>query len=398
MVPVFIDSQESYPMSLVINTNVSSLNAQRNLDTSQASLQTSLQRLSSGLRINSAKDDAAGLAISDRFTAQINGTDQASRNANDGISLAQTADGSLSSITDDLQRIRQLAVQSANATNSTSDRAALNTEVTQLKAEIDRTAGSASFNGVQLLDGSNPSFVFQVGANTSANDTITVSGLVNATTAGLGSVTSATVQSSAISGLTTTAIAGGATDFVKINGTDIGALAATGTSSQRAAQLVDAINAVSTTTNVNAYVDNTSGKVVLSSSAAITVAVGGTGATGSGLTAATTAATTVTGLTSLDVSSFSGAQLAINQVDSALSQIDSARATLGAVQNRFSSVVTNRETTNENLSASRSRIQDADFAAETANLTKAQILQQAGTAILAQANSIPNNVLTLLKG
>jgi flagellin len=385
-------------MSLVINTNVSSLNAQRNLDTSQASLQTSLQRLSSGLRINSAKDDAAGLAISDRFTAQINGTDQASRNANDGISLAQTADGSLSSITDDLQRIRQLAVQSANATNSTSDRAALNTEVTQLKAEIDRTAGSASFNGVQLLDGSNPSFVFQVGANTSANDTITVSGLVNATTAGLGSVTSASAQSSAISGLTTTAVAGDATDFVKINGTNIGALAATGTSSQRAAQLVDAINAVSTTTNVNAYVDNTSGKVVLSSAAAITVATGGTGATGSGLTAATTAATTVTGLTSLDVSSFSGAQLAINQVDSALSQIDSARATLGAVQNRFSSVVTNLETTNENLSASRSRIQDADFAAETANLTKAQILQQAGTAILAQANSIPNNVLTLLKG
>jgi len=384
-------------MSLVINTNVSSLNAQRNLSTSQASLQTSLQRLSSGLRINSAKDDAAGLAISDRFTAQINGTDQASRNANDGISLAQTADGSLSSITADLQRVRQLAVQSANATNSTSDRAALNTEVTQLKAEIDRTAGSASFNGVQLLDGSNPSFVFQVGANTSANDTITVSGLVNATTTGLGSVTSATAQSSAISGLTTTAVAGDATDFVKINGTNIGALTATGTSSQRAAQLVDAINAVSTTTSVNAYVDNTSGKVVLSSSAAITVAVGGTGATGSGLTAATTAATTVTGLTSLDVSSFSGAQLAINQVDSALSQIDSARASLGAVQNRFSSVVTNLQTTNENLSASRSRIQDADFAAETANLTKAQILQQAGTAILAQANSIPNGVLTLLK-
>jgi flagellin len=384
-------------MSSVINTNVSSLNAQRNLDASQASLATSLQRLSSGLRINSAKDDAAGLAIAGRFTSQINGLDQAARNANDGISLAQTAEGSLSTITDNLQRIRQLAVQSANATNSSSDRAALNTEVTQLKAEIDRTAGSASFNGVQLLDGSSPSFVFQVGANTTNNDTITVSGLVNATTAGLGSVSSATTQSTAISGLTTTAIAGDATDYVTINGTNIGAIAATGTSSQRAAQVVDAINAVSTTTKVNAYVDSTSGKITLSSANNIVITAGGTGATGSGLTAGTTTAATTTGLTSLDVSSFSGAQLAINQVDSALSQISSARATLGAVQNRFSSVVTNLQTTSENLSASRSRIQDADFAAETANLTKAQILQQAGTAILAQANSIPNNVLTLLK-
>ena len=385
-------------MSSVINTNVSSLNAQRNLNASQASLQTSLQRLSSGLRINSAKDDAAGLAISQRFTAQINGLDQAARNANDGISLAQTAEGSLSTVTDNLQRIRQLAVQAANATNSPSDRAALQTEVAQLKSEIDRTANSASFNGVKLLDGSSPSFVFQVGANTTASDTITVSGLVNSTVSGLGSVTTATAQSTVISGFTTTAIAGDATDYISINGTNVGPITATGTSSQRASQVVDAVNAISTTTNVNAYIDSTSGKVVLTSNAAITVATGGTGATGSGLSSATATASTVTGLTSLDVSSFAGAQLAINQVDSARGQISSARATLGAVQNRFSSVVTNLQTTNENLSASRSRIQDADFAAETANLTKAQILQQAGTAILAQANSIPNNVLSLLKG
>jgi flagellin len=383
-------------MSQVINTNVSSLNAQRNLNASQASLATSLQRLSSGLRINSAKDDAAGLAISERFTAQINGLDQAARNANDGISLAQTAEGSLSTITDNLQRIRQLAVQSANATNSTTDRAALNTEVTQLKAEIDRTAGSASFNGVQLLDGSSPSFVFQVGANTTSNDTITVSGLVNATTAGLGSVTSATTQSAAVTGLTTTAVNNG---DITINGTSIGALTAVGTSAQRAAQVVSAINAVSTTTGVNAYIDSTTNKITLSSASNITVTTANAGTTGSGFAASVTAtAATTTGLTSLDVSSFSGAQLAINQVDSALAQVSSARATLGAVQNRFSSVVTNLQTTDENLSASRSRIQDADFAAETANLTKAQILQQAGTAILAQANSIPNNVLTLLKG
>jgi flagellin len=241
--------------------------------------------------------------------------------------------------------------------------------------------------------------VFQVGANTTSSDTIAVSGLPNATLSGLGSVTQATSQSSVISGFTTTAVAGGATDFVAINGTDIGALAATGTSSQRAAQLVDAINAVSTTTNVNAYIDSVSGKVNLTSNATYTVTSGGTGATGSGLAAASGAtAATTTGLTTLDVSSFSGAQLAINQVDSALAQVSGARATLGAVQNRFSSVVTNLQTTSENLSASRGRIEDADFAAETANLTKAQILQQAGTAMLAQANSLPNNVLTLLKG
>ena len=385
-------------MSQVIGTNVSSLNAQRNLNTSQASLQTSLQRLSSGMRINSAKDDAAGLAISQRFTSQINGADQAARNANDGISLAQTAEGSLGTITDNLQRMRQLAVQSANATNSSSDRAALQTEVGQLKSEIDRVANNASFNGVKLLDGSSPSFVFQVGANTSANDTVTISGLQNATLNGLGSVTAATTQSTAISGLTTTAIAGGATNFIAINGTDIGALAATGTSAQRAADVVTAINNVSTSTGVNAYIDSTTNKITLTSNATINVTAGGTGITGSGFTATQTGtAATVNGLGTLDISSFSGAQTAINQIDSALGQVASARATLGAVQNRFSSVVTNLQTTSENLSASRSRIQDTDFAAETANLTKSQILQQAGTAMLAQANSLPNNVLSLLK-
>ena len=385
-------------MSSVINTNVSSLNAQRNLNTSQASLQTSLQRLSSGLRINSAKDDAAGLAISQRFTAQINGSDQAARNANDGISLAQTAEGALSATTDNLQRIRQLAVQSANATNSSSDRAALQTEVSQLKSEIDRVGNNASFNGVKLLDGSSPSFVFQVGANTSANDVITVSGLQNATLTGLGSVTSASGQSTVISGLTTGAL-DGTTDSVSINGVTIGALTAVGTSSQRASQVVDAVNKISTTTGVNAFIDATTGKINLTSGATFTVAKTGAGDTVTGLSAASggTAATT-TGLGTLDISSFSGAQLAIQQIDSALGQINSSRATLGAVQSRFTSVVTNLQTTSENLSASRSRIQDADFASETANLTRAQILQQAGTAILAQANSIPNNVLSLLKG
>ena len=385
-------------MAQVINTNVSSLNAQRNLNTSQASLQTSLQRLSSGLRINSAKDDAAGLAISQRFTSQINGSDQAARNANDGISLAQTAEGALSATTDNLQRIRQLAVQAANATNSSSDRAALQTEVTQLKSEIDRVGNSAAFNGVKLLDGSSPSFVFQVGANTSSNDVITVSGLQNATIAGLSSVSSASTQSVAITGLGTGAL-DGSTDSITINGTNIGAIGAASTSQQRASQVVSAINGVATTTGVNAYIDSSTNKIVLTSASTIAVAASTTAATtATGFATATATAATTTGLTSLDVSSFSGAQLAIQQIDSALNQVNSARATLGAVQSRFTSVVTNLQSTSENLSASRSRIQDTDFATETANLTRAQILQQAGTAILAQANSVPNNVLTLLKG
>ena len=388
-------------MSQVIGTNVSSLNAQRNLNTSGASLQTSLQRLSSGMRINSAKDDAAGLAISNRFTSQINGADQAVRNANDGISLAQTAEGSLGTITDNLQRMRQLAVQSANATNSSSDRAALQTEVGQLKSEIDRVANNSTFNGVNLLNGSSSSFVFQVGANTSANDTVTISGLQNNTLAGLSSVSSASTQSTAISSLGTGAL-NGTTNSLSINGTNIGALTATGTSQQRAAQVVDAINKISTTTGVNAYIDSTAGTINLTSGSNIaltqTEASSGSQTALTGFGATTANASTTTGLTTLDISSFSGAQLAIQQIDSALGQVNSQRATLGAVQNRFSSVVTNLQTTSENLSASRSRIQDTDFAAETANLTKSQILQQAGTAMLAQANSLPNNVLSLLKG
>lgn len=384
-------------MSQVINTNISSLNAQRNLNSSKDILQTSLQRLSSGMRINSAKDDAAGLAITTRFTTQISGADQAARNANDGISLAQTAEGSLGSITDNLQRMRQLAVQSANATNSSSDRAALQTEVTQLKAEIDRVANNSSFNGVKLLDGSTANFTFQVGANTTSNDTVSISGLQNATLAGLSSVSAATTQSTAISGLTKTAL-DGTTDSVSINGTNIGALAAVGTASERAAQVVDAINKVATTTGVNAFIDSSTNTINLTSASNIAVTKTGAGDTLTGFAAATATAATTTGLTTLDVGSFAGAQLAIKQIDSALGQISSSRATLGAVQNRFSSVVANLQTTSENLSASRSRIQDTDFASETANLTKAQILQQAGTAMLAQANSLPNSVLSLLKG
>ncbi|MCX7071603.1 MAG: flagellin [Gammaproteobacteria bacterium] len=383
-------------MAAIINTNVASLNAQRNLSSSQSSMNTSLQRLSSGLRINSAKDDAAGLAISERFTAQIRGLDVASRNANDGISLAQTAEGALGEVTNNLQRIRELAVQSANASNSATDRAALQTEASQLLSEVDRVSNQTKFNGVSLIDGSFTSAVFQVGAN--AGETITVSSLVDANVAALGSVTSASAQSSAVSGISvlTAPVAGTLT----INGTDISTqIGAAGTSQQRVGQVVDAINNSSTTTGVNAAFDASTGKIVLSSESNITV--GGTDdgtATGfDGATGVTGTAATTTGLTSLDLSSYAGASLAIKQIDSALGQVNSARATLGAIQNRFSSVVSNIASTSENMSASRSRIQDADFAKETAAMTRGQILQQAGTAILSQANSAPQNVLSLLR-
>jgi flagellin len=349
------------------------------------------------LRINSARDDAAGLAISERFTAQIRGLDVASRNANDGISLSQTAEGALGEVTNNLQRIRELAVQSANATNSTTDRAALQTEAGQLLSEVDRVANQTQFNGVNLIDGSFTSAVFQVGAN--AGETITVSSLVDANTAALGSVTAANGQSSAVAGITSLGAVGAGA--LVINGTDVGAgIGAAGTSQQRVGQVVDAINNFATTTGVNAAFDSSTGRILLSSAADIAV-TGTDDGTATGFNVAggdgTATAATTTGLTGLDLSSFAGASLAIQQIDSALGQVNSARATLGAIQNRFSSVVSNIASTSENLSASRSRIQDADFAKETANLTRGQILQQAGTAILSQANSAPQSVLSLLR-
>ena len=380
-------------MPQIINTNIASLNAQRNLNASQNSLATSLQRLSSGLRINSAKDDAAGLAIASRFSAQINGLNQAARNANDGISLAQTAEGSLGVISDNLQRIRELAVQSRNATNSATDRAALNTEAQQLKAEIDRVAATTSFNGVKLLDGSFTNQAIQVGAN--VGETITVGSLVNAQSAQLGTSNIAQVTGAAATAFT--AITAG---DLTINGTSVGGIAADTNAANRAASIAAAVNSVSATTNVYATVLNSTQVTLTNSSGgSVVIAFAGASATTAttGLTAATTASAASTGFAALDITSVAGADTAITQMDAALSAVNTARATLGAIQNRFSSVVSNLQTTSENLSASRSRIQDTDFAAETANLTRAQILQQAGTAMLAQANALPQSVLTLLK-
>jgi len=383
-------------MPQVINTNIASLNAQRNLNSSQSSLNTSLQRLSSGLRINSAKDDAAGLAISERFSAQIRGLNQAARNANDGVSLSQTAEGALSEVSNNLQRIRELAVQSSNATNSQSDRDALQTEVTQLLNEIDRVANSTEFNGVKLLDGSFTGAVFQVGAN--AGETITIASTTDANTAALGSVSTNTSAglSIAASTLTGFATAVSANDLT-INGQDIGAIASASSAAERAGQLANAINNVSQITGVGASYDSATGQLTLNSDAAITVADGAAATIVGYDNASFATVTTATGIDTLTVANFAGAQTAIQLVDSSLTSVNSARATLGAVQNRFESVVRSVQTTSENLSASRSRIVDADFAAETANLTRAQILQQAGTAILAQANSLPQNVLSLLQ-
>lgn len=375
-----------------INTNVASLNAQRNLATSSGSLSTSLQRLSSGLRINSAKDDAAGLAISQRFTSQIKGLDQAVRNANDGISLAQTAEGALGEVTNNLQRIRELAVQSRNATNSASDRAALNTEASQLMAEINRVASQTSFNGVKLLDGSFTNQAFQVGAN--AGETISISSIVNANSTALGSYTSATVTGAAAT--TFTAVTAG---DLTVNGTSVGGIGVAASATERAGQVRDAVNSVSDTTGVYAVNDTATTVTLVSSSGNIVVAHAGGSSTAAttGLTAATTTAATTTGFSTLNISTTAGADTAMRQMDAALSAVNTARASLGAVQNRFGSVVASLQTQSENLSASRSRIMDADFAKETAALTRSQILQQAGTAMLSQANSAPQNVLSLLR-
>ncbi|HGM6770211.1 MULTISPECIES: flagellin [Stenotrophomonas] len=392
-------------MAQVINTNTMSLNAQRNLSTSGASLATTIQRLSSGSRINSAKDDAAGLAISERFGTQIRGTDVAIRNANDGISLAQVAEGSLTEIGNNLQRIRELSVQSSNATNSASDRKALQAEVTQLVSEIDRVAKQSEFNGTKLLDGSFSSQLFQVGAN--AGQAIAIDKVVDAKTESLGTATFAT-------GTTAALAAGG--DGARITGTvmdvDIGTveIKAGATTEEAAKAVATAINAkigeagIYAEANSNGTLKLSSvkeGKDVVVADIALERsdfdATAGTWGAKGAAAAYTAGTATDASVQKLDVSTVLGAQQALEVVDKALGSINNTRADLGAIQNRFTSVVANLQTSTENLSASRSRIKDTDFAKETAELTRTQILQQAGTAMLAQANQVPQGVLSLLR-
>ena len=502
-------------MASTINTNISSLTAQRNLGMSQASLNTSIQRLSSGLRINTAKDDAAGLAISERFTSQIRGLNQAARNANDGISLAQVTEGAMTSAGNILQRVRELAVQSANATNSVGDRQALQQEVGQLVAELDRISLTTEFNGQKLLDGTFGTAQFQVGAN--ANQTIVASTAnlrtsvygnnQNASSAGAGAstpvsvtITTAAPNNGVTAGAVTingaigaTSIAVAANDSAKtiaanlntIKGsTGVTATARTdvklavgsvsggsftlslrsenttvetmsfnllpGMAADRLSPAVAAINEKSAKTGVTATLSDKGDYIILSNASGPDIVVGTVGTIGNpttmtvtklqadgtvtptGATGATLAASTVTGertavsgyvtldsdksfavvsasnalttdgsqlqkVADLDVTTFAKSTQALKTVDSALAFISGERAKIGALQSRFETSIASLNITSENLSASRSRILDADFAMETANLSRTQILQQAGTAMVAQANQIPQGVLALLK-
>jgi flagellin len=398
---MFFNHQE-YSMSLTINTNVNSLTAQRNLAMSQSSLATSMQRLSSGLRVNSAKDDAAGLAISERMNAQVRGLTVAARNANDGISLSQTAEGALAKIGDMLQRMRELAVQSANATNSTTDRAALQAEVDQLKSEIGRVATTTKFNGTALLDGSFTAQSFQVGAN--SGETISLASIANAQLAGLGTLTppGTYTQTQTSTAATTAGVAAGE---LSINGRAIvadGSTVAYGSAALAGAAIKAAFDAdkagagAAALANVT-MTDNGDGTVsVTTTDANLTVA--GTASLGLA-TAASTAVpgTQETGIANLTVATAADSASAMDAIDTALTAVNTARGTLGAVQSRFENAISNIQVTAENLAAARGRIVDADFAMETANLSRANILQQAGTAMVAQANQLPQQVLQLLR-
>ncbi|MES2183550.1 MAG: flagellin [Pseudomonadota bacterium] len=403
-------------MASTINTNINSLNAQRNLSMSQSSLATSMQRLSSGLRINSAKDDAAGLAISERMNTQIRGLTVASRNANDGISLAQTAEGSLGNIGDMLQRMRELAVQSGNATNSASDRKALQSEVGQLAQEIDRVAKTTTFNGTKILDGSFAGAVFQVGAN--SGDNISVGGLGNAKASELGSIQFATasttsIDTSTITGYSTAIAAGTLTISAGSTTISLDKIDAASSGSERLGQVAAAVNAKTADTGVTAFVTSKADGTFdiefrseqMDTSAttptASTVALSGFTVANSGFATSSLAvdatAADIKGIDTIDVSTQAGSWDALKKIDDAINTVNSSRATLGALQSRFENAVSSIGIQNENITASRGRIVDADFAAETANLSRAQILQQAGTAMVAQANQLPQGVLALLR-
>lgn len=422
-------------MAMTINTNVVSINAQRNLGLSGSSLGTTMQRLSSGLRVNSAKDDAAGLAIAERMNAQAKGLAVAARNANDGISLAQTAEGALGKVGDMLQRMRELAVQSSNATNSEDDRKALQAEVSQLSSEIDRLAKTTSFNGQKILNGSFTGGVFQVGAG--AGDNITVGGIANAKIDALSDAKFAELSLGAEAGkgidvddFKLDAINGG-TDGksgikIEVDGretVELDALDKASSGTERLGQLVQAINAKTADTGVTAFLsqnDDQTYRLELKSDAINADEVAAVSITGlDSLMTADSAtsnaggqtdtnqafAATVTlsavddakGMGDVDISTQAGAWEALKKIDSAIDQVNASRADLGALQTRFEKSIENIDIMNENISAARGRIVDADFATETANLSRAQILQQAGTAMVAQANQLPQGVLSLLQ-
>ena len=424
-------------MAATINTNIASLNAQRNLSVSGASLATSMQRLSSGLRVNSAKDDAAGLAIAERMSTQVRGLTVAARNANDGISLAQTAEGALGKVGDMLQRMRELAVQAGNATNSKSDREALQAEVRQLVNEVDRVAKQSNFNGQKILDGSFAGAVFQVGAN--SGDNVTLGALSDTRSSQISSVSygtkslSGTNAISTVDDSTNTVLADFALalshDATSPNGLSITVGAAPNdqevklenigpatSRQQRLGQVVEAINNRTADTGVTAFLTRVEGTADYEISVAsskldgdgkpVAVAFDGFSSQATGFdnvalaidpAAAADIVERARGIESVDITTQQGAWVALKKIDSAIGEVNDARATLGAMQARFENAVGNIEIQTENLSAARGRIVDADFAMETSNLARTQILQQAGTAMVAQANQIPQGVLALLK-
>lgn len=478
-------------MALSVNTNTASLTVQKNLNKASDALSTSMTRLSSGLKINSAKDDAAGLQISNRLTSQINGLSVAVKNANDGISIAQTAEGAMQESTNILQRMRELALQSANGSNSSEDRTSLQSEYSQLTSELTRISTTTTFGGRNLLDGSFGSTAFQIGAN--ANETINVTlGDISASKIGSQQVKSGTIaanDTAVVGELTFNVTGGGSAKEVKVGAAGVSTsakdvakalsgavpgLSATASTSVSLsvdkasaasfsikvgdADAVDIIGANSTSeladqlssnaaalgisvdydsskdtlkitsasgenisfgdasagtttkyAGLNAAVANGSGTTpALAAVAAATVLTGAVqlnsakaySVTGDGAAAFLGGATAASKLTSIDktsITSADNAQNALAAIDKAISNIDSQRADLGAIQNRFDSTVSNLQSISENSSAARSRVQDADFASETAELTKQQTLQQASTAILSQANQLPSSVLKLLQ-
>jgi flagellin len=373
-------------MALGINTNVASLSAQNQLNKSQSMNDQALERLSSGLRINSAKDDAAGLAISTRFQSQISGLNVATRNANDGISLAQTAEGALDEITNNLSRIRELSVQAANATNSASDREALDDEVQQRIEEIDRISSQTAFNGLKVLDGSFKEQNFQVGAN--AGETI---GVDLTTSTRSGEIGGIAAQNMAVDFSGSNSIAEDDTLKLTIGDGDEQTVTFTG-NEDSINKVIDQINSQLDGASAVLNTDGTSIDI-LSSEDITGAAVDNTG----GVLTAGVDATVGESLNDADVTDVRNANGMIVRVDGALDTVNELRGQLGAVQNRFESTIANLSTSVENLSASNSRILDADFAAETANLAKSQVLQQAGISVLSQANARPQQVLSLLQ-
>ena len=375
-------------MGQVINTNSLSLLTQNNLNKSQGALNTSIERLSSGMRINSAKDDAAGQAIANRFTANIKGLTQAQRNANDGISLAQTTEGALNEVNTNLQRIRELTVQSANGSNSANDKASIQAEITQRLSEIDRTSSQTDFNGVKVL-ASNQSLNIQVGANDGQTIAIDLKKIDRSALGLTGFNVSGSTQKTAF-----TTVSGAATTTTNVNLTGV-----SGAAKPAGAVTLQGYGAytAASDTYANYSVTDSTGSTYKLTAGDVTAATGAVANTTIFADATSMAAAKAAYDADAAVVGGGATGSALSVIDAALKKVDDQRGSLGAVQNRFDSVISNLGTTVTNLSSSRSRIEDADYATEVSNMTRAQILQQAGTSVLAKANQSTQGVMSLLQ-